>query len=362
MRKPLLLLMSLALVAVACGDSTTTTTTLVPATEAPTTSTPTGTTTPAPTTTAPATTSTTTSTTTTAAPTTTTTAPAPEPAVVAEVDLGAMPCALEVDPDGFPWVTYLQTGDVVQIDPATREKLASFKAGPQTCGIAIAAGHFWIGDTASNSLVRFSFPDGRFVDRTPLDGPVWDVQVGDGLVWVATRNAGVVRAFDEATLEVVHEVDLPQVTGIGITPGAAWASTNTQDTVVHIDAATGAITEIELAGTPGWFGESETAAWVALETGGAVVRLDAATLAPDLEVEVGNEPLDLTVAFGSVWVPNHGDGTLTRVDAATGEVTGEVRLKFGVWVAEPVGDEIWVTDFSARKIFVIDPELVQPPA
>ena len=76
-----------------------------------------------------------------------------------------------------------------------------------------------------------------------------------------------------------------------------------------------------------------------------------------LEVATGSQPLDLAVGFGSVWVPNRGDGNLTRIDEATGEVTDVYPLKSGIWVAEIVGDEVWVLDFSGTRVFRIDPNI-----
>lgn len=280
--------------------------------------------------------------------------------MVAEIDLGSGPCALEVDRDGFAWVTYLRDGHAAKIDPATREEVDRVNTGPGACGVVVAGGALWIADTASNSVARFGLDDGRFIDRRNLDGPPWDLQTLDGdTVWLVNRGSGTVLALDGETGEELLAVDLgARATGLGLTPGAAWVSTESEQTVVHIDAASGEATVIEVDGLPSWLGETGTAVWVGLATAAEVVRIDAATREIDLRAEVGAEPLDLTVAFGRVWVPNHADGTLSVVDEATGAPVDTIPLKRGVWVAEPVGKEVWVTDFSARKIFVIDPALV----
>lgn len=236
-------------------------------------------------------------------------------------------------------MTYLRDGHAARIDPATREEAGRVNTGPNVCGVAIAGDALWIADTGTNSVARFSLDDGRF--------------------WLVTRGGGTVLALDAATAETLLTVDLgARATGLGLTPGAAWVAMESENTVVHIDAATGTTTVIDVPGLPSWLGEAGDAVWVALATAGEVVRIDAATMEIDLRAEVGAEPLDLTVAFGSVWVPNHAGGTVTVVDEATGEVRDTIALKRGIWLAEPVGDEIWVTDFSARKIFVIDPALV----
>ena len=89
----------------------------------------------------------------------------------------------------------------------------------------------------------------------------------------------------------------------------------------------------------------------------SVTKIDAATAQVVMEVEVGREPLDLAIGFGSVWVPNRADGTLTRIDEATGELLDTYPLVSGIWVAEVVGAEVWVLDFSGTTIFRIDPTI-----
>lgn len=71
-----------------------------------------------------------------------------------------------------------------------------------------------------------------------------------------------------------------------------------------------------------------------------VVRIDAETLEVRSVISVGVDPLILAVAGGRVWTLNFGDGTLSRIDPGTGEVTvldvGEVA---GVASG---GEDLWV--------------------
>ena len=46
--------------------------------------------------------------------------------VVGVVNVGIRPRALELDPDGFPWVTMFGSAVVVKLDPATGDSLASY--------------------------------------------------------------------------------------------------------------------------------------------------------------------------------------------------------------------------------------------
>ena len=73
--------------------------------------------------------------------------------------------------------------------------------------------------------------------------------------------------------------------------------------------------------------------------------------------EVGERPLSVAVGDGFAWVTNENDGTVSRIDTATGEVAGDPI---------PVGDEpsnirvgagsVWVANAGSNTVSRIDPE------
>ena len=73
---------------------------------------------------------------------------------------------------------------------------------------------------------------------------------------------------------------------------------------------------------------------------------------------IDTAPIALAAAGGYVWVPGQRNGILTRIDPATNATT-EIQLVPGIFVAEPVGDRVWVTDFSGSDIYFVDPALVE---
>jgi streptogramin lyase len=81
------------------------------------------------------------------------------------------------------------------------------------------------------------------------------------------------------------------------------------------------------------------------DSGGGLGRVDPATnrlLRPPLRG--GEEPLALEALGGHVWSANHDDGTLRRMDAATGALEGTADLgvePHGMAVAQGA---IWVAD------------------
>jgi DNA-binding beta-propeller fold protein YncE len=73
-------------------------------------------------------------------------------------------------------------------------------------------------------------------------------------------------------------------------------------------------------------------------------------------VAVGGNPRELAVGEGFVWVANAGDGTVTRIEPAKGEVVGE-PIAVG---EDPIGiavgaGAVWTANFHDGTVSKIQP-------
>ena len=85
---------------------------------------------------------------------------------------------------------------------------------------------------------------------------------------------------------------------------------------------------------------------------GVVVR---AAVAKAPEIRVGAEPVNVAFGAGALWVSNNGDGTVSRIDPATGAVTATVAVG-GMPAGISAGDgAIWVGNFGNSLLTRIDP-------
>lgn len=83
----------------------------------------------------------------------------------------------------------------------------------------------------------------------------------------------------------------------------------------------------EVGGNPDWLAVDEHV-WVSNAPLDTVGRLDPKTNTVAAKIAVGKEPgCGLAAGFGSLWVPNCGDGTLSRIDLKSGEVTATFPMK-----------------------------------
>ena len=95
--------------------------------------------------------------------------------------------------------------------------------------------------------------------------------------------------------------------------------------------------------------------WVANSGDGTVSRIDTATGKVTRQVQVGSRPDGIAVAGGAVWVANGRDGTVSRVDPATGTVSSPVFVGAGPEGITATHGAVWVTCALDLSVWRLDP-------
>ena len=114
----------------------------------------------------------------------------------------------------------------------------------------------------------------------------------------------------------------------------AWVALVHWGELLRIDAASGRSARIRVGDGPGGpptmgFGSIWTTS-----TEGTVWRVDAATGKVRAIVRVGGLPFGVAVGAGAVWVANDDDGSIARIDPATDRVVATIRTGyFPEWLA-----------------------------
>lgn len=113
----------------------------------------------------------------------------------------------------------------------------------------------------------------------------------------------------------------------------------------------------EVGGSPDWLAVDEHV-WVSNAPKNSVMRLDPKSNSVAATIEVGKEPgAGLAAGFGSLWVPNCGDSTLSRVDLSTGKVSATFPMNFADsegGIATGAGS-VWVLIDARSTLARIDP-------
>ncbi len=210
------------------------------------------------------------------------------------------------------WVATGET--LVRVNAATDDVREMLRypnpAGTGRASLSVDRAHLWLART-DGTLARID-PSGTVTRQRKVVASADLVAAGGGGVWVVDQVAGIVTRVDPVSLKAVGEVPVSgNIDRIAVAGDYVWV----------LDRGTGVVTRISIAETR---------------------SVRQATVA---------EASDMAVGFDAVWV-SHPDGTISRVEASTLQVTPRFAQIQGAATAIAVDVErgsIWVDVVPARR-------------
>ncbi len=231
------------------------------------------------------------------------------------------------------WVYRITTGRAAVGSGLVDVRVDSRLPGAEASAVCAGAGSFW---------------------------PTETLALDFGSVWVACKESGELLRLHPETRQTQTGFRHVAPSLIGVTTGfgSVWALDGSRSgTLIRIDPNTNAGTARIDVGTSApynvWAGAGSM--WVAGDQEREVVRIDPATNRVTAHIGVGDGPADLAFDGSSVWVIDHRDRTLFRIDADTnashllGTVPGDApeRMAFA-------SGHLWITG-RGTDLVEIDP-------
>ena len=109
---------------------------------------------------------------------------------------------------------------------------------------------------------------------------------------------------------------------VAVGPSFVWVAVEGDtDVLYRYDPVGREIATVPLEGRPSALAVSRDAVWVTDSAGDRLLRVSREPLEVEESFPVGDGPVAVAVGAGAVWTANASDGTVSRVDPATGEVT-----------------------------------------
>jgi streptogramin lyase len=271
-------------------------------------------------------------------------------------DVGGSPCGI-TDAKGSIWVSDAAGGQLLRVDPATGASEVATKLDATPCEITVAYGSLWV-VTQSGYVDRIDPSTGKQIARVRVGGTSYQVAATPGALWVSNRGDGTLTKIDPETNKPVDTVRTPGVQpgGLVFASGSLWIGDDTtgNERVLRMDLDTGAFTKVRSGGSrPAYLTAVDGDVWVSNYGAGSVSHIDGRSGDLVATVKTGTSPVNLKAGpegTTEVWVPDDLDNTVTRVDARSDQVIDTVQLDGGPAVVRAVGDEIWVTLFSAGAL------------
>lgn len=125
--------------------------------------------------------------------------------------------------------------------------------------------------------------------------------------------------------------------------------------VLRDDAGQPTLVSIAVGDAPRWLALGEGALWVSNHDDGTVSRVDPTSNEVVATIKVGESSGPLVVADGAVWVSSYETGTVTRLDPVSNTVAATIHA--GVtpdWMVAGHGS-VWVANYNSGTVTRIDP-------
>jgi peptide/nickel transport system substrate-binding protein len=220
---------------------------------------------------------------------------------------------------------------------------------------AVGFGSLWVTQPDRGVVVRLDLEDGSITDTIQVGSVPSAVAVGEGAVWVTNEGDGTISRIDPDSNEqsaVLQAGSAPS--GIAVGDGSLWVADSVGVSLYRIDPISGDTQSVPLSGLPNSVSFTPEGVWVSTSPSGAA-RIDGSNPDLTLEADVGGGPTAVLYAFGSIWVANHLDGSVTRVRASTGGVEATIPTRDGAGSLAAAGGRVWVGNELDDSLSVIDP-------
>jgi ABC-type branched-subunit amino acid transport system substrate-binding protein len=281
--------------------------------------------------------------------------------LIAAVSIPGRPTRLASHGDPI-WVGDDDAGTVSALNGKTRRVTRLVAAGGFPSDLAVGEGALWVMDGRSGLLRKVDPVYGAVTRsiRVAAPNPAYDasregldptsVAAGLGSVWLTDGSAELARV-DPRAGRVAERIDLgAPLNSATVGAGAVWAASGPSAIVLRLDGDGRATARIPIVSRPDFESPyplsvrvGEGSVWVLNGNTATVTRIDPQQRAVLATITLGIDhgPVRLAVGGGAAWVAN-GDGTLSRIDAATNTVR-TIPLAHRLKDVAVAGGLVWVS-------------------
>jgi YVTN family beta-propeller protein len=211
------------------------------------------------------------------------------------------------------------------------DTLLRLGAASSVTAVAEGDGAAFALDAAQHRLVEFDPVTGRAGRSVTLGSPPASMLLNGHDLWVSEPSANAVIELNASTLRQVRSVSVASgPTNLAVLDGDLWATSSDRLSIVPIALGTGTVgTTVDVLSGAVDLASGSGVLWA---TGTAnrlteITPFPASDQAPaEVAVKVGNQPVGVAVAAGSVWVANSQSGTVSEVDPTKLAVTKTLRV------------------------------------
>ncbi len=272
-------------------------------------------------------------------------------AVVFAVVAISIPLLGSDEPEGIE----IGTDSIARLDAEDGGVELAAPLGQRPGASAVGFGSLWVAEPDRGVVARLDLGDGSVRDTIRVGNSPAGVAIGDGSVWVTNAGDGTVSRINVETNEVSQTLRAGSgPSGIAFGDGALWVADTVGTALLRLDPNSQDVTTVPLSGQPSGVVVAEEGVWVSVAPN-SVARIDPADASVTLTQTVGNGPTAVLDAYGSIWVANHLDATLSRLEPSTGRVVSTIPVREGPNAVAAAAGSLWVANEFDDSISEIDP-------
>ncbi len=250
----------------------------------------------------------------------------------------------------------IATNSVARLDGGSGAVRLAAPIGQRPGASAIGFDSLWVAQPDRGVVVRVALEDGSVTDTVKVGASPAGIAIGGEAVWVTNSADGTVSRISPAVNEVTQTLPVGTgPSGIAYGAGVLWVADTIGAALVRLDPVSGKRDEIPLPGRPAGVAFSSDGVWVTFDADG-VARVDPRTRSVTLTKSVGNGPTAVLSAAGAIWVANHLDGTVSRLEPSSGRQEAIIPVGDGPSSLALAAGSIWVATEFDDSITAINPE------
>jgi YVTN family beta-propeller protein len=289
---------------------------------------------------------------------------------------------------GYVWATAPSAGEILRVDPGTRE-ITRLRVGGFPVAVAFLAGQVWFVDRARGKVSRLDPGTMRSVGNSiGLGGdPAWLANggrylfVGDALEGTLTRIDVASEKSTGPPVRVAPPVDGGPGLALASAGDSVWVSSFASSSLIRVSATSNApapravtassrpratgkgralphggkvVASIPVPPEGGAFAAGEGAVWQMIDSDSTLLRIDPERNAVVARIKVS--PAEAAAAGeGAVWLSHPASDTVSRIDPATNEKIATIPVgSYPAGLAVSAG-AVWVANSFDPSVSRIDP-------
>lgn len=243
------------------------------------------------------------------------------------------------------WLAEPNTGQVVEIDPSTREVVDRVPIGGNPSALAVGGGSVWAASVPGETIYRIAPATGDITQKIDLgDRRVAALAFGLGRLWVAEETRQELLEYDARTGRRLRAIPIDvHATALAVGPQDIWVTDYDDGTLDEVDPRSGAgLGTVHVGDGPIAVAVGDGAVWVADNLDNLVRRVDPLSETPGAAIEVGSYPAALAVDGHFVDVANEYSSSVSRIDARSNAVVHTTRIAGGPTALVSAGGRTWI--------------------